>query len=91
MLLVVRWCLAVVLGLAWFFALLLGIADTLCKSGGEFTRSSFYHVSVLLGLLAVAIVPLGEFDERAPYAFLSVLPEIVSPIDVILSVIRDRR
>ena len=89
MLIVLRWCLATILGLVWLFFVALGVVDILCTPGGEFTRSRYYHVSVLLGILAVVIVPLGEYGERAPYALLAVLPEIVWTIDVLLSVIRD--
>ena len=91
MLMVLRWCLAAILGVVWLFFLVLGLADTICTPGGELTRSRYYHVAVLLGILAVVIVPLGEYRERAPYALLAVLPEIVWPIDILLSAIRDRK
>ncbi|MGC9454460.1 MAG: hypothetical protein ACP5HU_06310 [Phycisphaerae bacterium] len=90
-LIVVRWCVAVAFGLGWVFALLMGVAHTLRSEDSEFTKSPFYHAGVLLGIFAVVILPLGDFLERAPYALLTVLPEIVATIDLVLSAVRDRK
>jgi len=87
-LIILRWIAASVLGLAWLGFLVIGIADCLRTSGGKLAKTGLYHVSILLGMLVVVLLPLGELGERAPYALIALLPEIVWPLDLLLAGIR---
>ncbi len=67
------------------------MARTIQTPGKEFSMASRYHIGILLWLIAVVIVPIGSYQERAPYAFLAVLPEIIYPLDLILSILSNRK
>lgn len=83
MVLVIRWFVAVASALVWLGFWVLGMVSAV-RGDSEFSRSPFYHVSILFGILAVVALPVGDYVDRAPLALVSVLPEIVWPLDILL-------
>jgi len=83
MVLVIRWFVAVASALVWLGFWVLGMVSAVQREN-EFSRSPFYHLSILFGILAVVVLPVGDYLDRAPFALISVAPEIVWPLDILL-------
>ena len=88
---IARWAVAAVAAVLFLAFWIAGMISVIRREQDPFSNSPAYHVSAIVGILAVVCLPVGSFMDRAPYAFLAVLPEIAWPLDLVLTILRRKR
>jgi hypothetical protein len=83
-----RWLVAVAAGGGWLVLFAAALVHVVIRSADDLFNSPIYHVSFLAGAIAVVAAPIGSIGNRAPYALLAIVPEVLLPLKTVLWLLR---
>ena len=88
---IIRWLIAGLAAAVWLGFIFINALLVLRNRMDDFSSSLVYHLGVLAGIVAVVVAPIGSIMQRAPFAFLSLVPEVVYPLDILFGLLRRKR
>jgi hypothetical protein len=86
------WIIAIPLALLWVFIVLAnGFITVRCIRGIFEAPSPIPLVGSIVGVAAIALIPIGSFHDRLPFVGLGVIADLVLPIEGVCQFLYYRR